>query len=62
MLDYKFEYDDGVCCCYLKYENITFYGESKCHPEDEDMKSERTGCFIAECRANLQLMRWRRDY
>lgn len=62
MLDYKFEHCDSYYQCYLKYGTMTFYGEARCHPEDEDMKSERTGYFIAECRANLQLMRWRRDY
>ena len=62
MLNYKFEHSDYIYQCYLTYNGITFYGEAKCHPDDYDMCSERTGYFIAEMRANIQKLRWCRDY
>ena len=62
MLDYKFEHSDYCYQCYLTYKGMIFYGEAKCHPDDYDMCSERTGYFIAETRANLQKLRWCRDY
>jgi hypothetical protein len=31
-----------------------FTGEATCHEDDKDMASERTGCFIAECRAVIK--------
>ena len=61
MLDYKFEHSDYCYQCYLTYKGMIFYGEAKCHPDDYDMCSERTGYFIAETRANIQKLRWCRD-
>lgn len=61
MLNYKFEHSDYIYQCYLTYKGVIFYGEAKCHPDDYDMCSERTGYFIAETRANIQKLRWCRD-
>ena len=61
MLNYKFTHYDYCYQCYLSYKGTVFYGEAKCHPDDYDMCSERTGYFIAEMRANIQKLRWCRD-
>jgi hypothetical protein len=50
---YVFYIDENNSYCDLTYNNLTFTGVATCHPEDEDMKSERTGYFIAEMRANI---------
>lgn len=56
-------YNDGkTYSCDLTYKDITFTGEAFCHPDDEDLKSERTGYFIAEMRANIQKLQWIRDW
>ena len=62
MLKYNFSTDENYSYCELRYNNLTFTGIAQCHPEDEDMKSERTGYFIAETRANIQKLQWVRDY
>ena len=54
----------GIClsvCSFtseIKYNNITFTGDAKCLPEDKDFESERTGCFIAEVKANIKKLKY----
>jgi hypothetical protein len=62
MLDYRFSHYDYTYQCQINYNGITFFGEAKCHPDDYDMCSERTGYFIAETRANLAKLRYCRDH
>ena len=62
MLKYEFRKEGNCSYCDLTYNNLTFTGVAECHPDDEDMMSERTGYFIAETRANIQKLRWCRDY
>jgi hypothetical protein len=62
MLKYNFYTEDDYCYCDLTYNDLTFTGTAKCHSDDYDMKSERTGYFIAETRANIDKLRWVRDY
>lgn len=59
----QYYYDDinGLASCTIKYKNLLFTGTSKCHPDDEDFMSEHTGCFIAEVRANIKVLKFRRD-
>ena len=58
----KFETCENKSYCYINHNGITFYGEASCHPDDLDMQSERTGYFIAETRANIKLLQYKRDY
>lgn len=62
MLKYDFRTEGNYSYCDLTYNNLTFTGVAQCHPDDMDMLSERTGYCIAEIRANLQKLRWVRDY
>ena len=62
MINYKFEQYDSTYLCYIDRDGVKFFGEAYCHPEDEDMKSERTGYFIAETRANISMLRYIRDH
>ena len=63
MNNIQYYYDDvnGVASCTIRYKNLLFTGTSKCHPDDEDFMSEHTGCFIAEVRANIKVLKFRRD-
>ena len=61
MLSYKFEHSDYIYQCYLTYKGIIFYGEAKCHPDDYDMCSEKTGCEIALNRAYIKLLKHYRN-
>ena len=53
--------DNGVAACELIYKGRAFKGEAHCHLDDYDFQSERTGCFIAECRAELAMLRYRKN-
>lgn len=54
--------DTGTAICVLTDDkNRTFVGEAMCHPNDEDMMSERTGCELAFRRAKLEYLRTVRD-
>lgn len=59
----QYYYDDtnGMASCTIKYKNLLFTGTAKCHPDDDDFMSEHTGCFIAEARANIKVLKFRRD-
>lgn len=61
--DISFVYaDGGHSCCIIKYKGLEFVGESNCHPDDMDMESERTGLCIAEARANIKLMKFKKNF
>ena len=62
MIKYNFYTENDVYYCDLTYNDLTFTGEARCHPDDQDVKSERTGYFIAETRVNIEKLRWCRDY
>lgn len=59
----KYFFDDvnGYASCSIKYKNLIFTGEAQCHPDDDDFMSDKTGCFIAEARANIKLLKHRRN-
>jgi hypothetical protein len=58
MNNITFNYNEGYAHCEIKYDNIIFTGDAKCLPDDNDFESERTGCFIAEMKANLKKLKY----
>lgn len=60
MIDFKWEDNDCICTIKLK-NNITFTGIAKCHPNDEDMLSNRVGEEISYHRALINVMLYERD-
>lgn len=60
--EFSWDAESGTAICILTDEKgRTFIGEATCHPNDEDMMSERTGCELAFRRAKLQYLRTVRD-
>ena len=57
-----YEYNEGSAKCIINYNGLDFIGMAKCHPEDEDMESERVGMTIAETRASIKVISFIRDY
>ena len=45
---FTWDLETGEALCVIKDKDKIYYGVAKCHPDDFDMKSEKTGCFIAE--------------
>ena len=61
--DISFGYaDGGHSCCIIKYKGLEFVGEATCHPDDMDFESERTGLCIAEARANIKVLKFKRKF
>lgn len=58
-----FEWDEeaGVAFCTLTDGRKSYIGTAKCHPNDEDMKGEKTGCEIAFMRAKIEALKDYRD-
>lgn len=56
-----FSWQDGEAICVLNDGKKVFYGAASCHPNDEDMMNEKTGCEIAMRRAELKYYRYCRD-
>lgn len=54
---------DGYTTCIIKSANSSreFIGEARCHPDDADMMSQKTGYEIAFQRAKIQAIRAYRD-
>ena len=46
---------------YVTYNGITFATEATCHENDYDFESERTGLQIADIRANIRILQYKRD-
>ena len=47
--------ETGIATCSMSYNNKEIIGMAMCHPEDEDMMSEYTGCAIASMRAEIEM-------
>lgn len=60
-MNITFSYQDGRSVCTIEYKGICFIGDAKCHEQDADFQSEKTGLQIAEIRANIKLLQFRRD-
>ena len=60
-IKYYYDNETGVASCTIKYKNQWFSGTAVCHSDDKDFMSEHTGCFIAEVRANIKVLKFRRD-
>lgn len=43
------------------YDNKTFIGTAQCHPDDEDVASERVGAIIAESRAAIKYFQYLKE-
>ena len=58
-----FHWDEeaGVSSCILSDGERVYTGFAHCHPDDEDMKGEKTGCEIALRRAKIAALRGYRD-
>ena len=58
-----FEWDEeaGIASCILSDGEKIYTGFAQCHPDDEDMKGQKTGCEIAFRRARINALRGYRD-
>ena len=54
----SYYYDNGYAIFTIHYKDCAFRGDAKCHPDDTDMMSERTGLTIAEARAHIQMQKF----
>lgn len=61
-IEFAFDEKLGYARCLMIYSGQAFEGGAKCHPDDMDMISERTGCCIAEARAYIKALRFKRDH
>ena len=57
---YEWDADYGIAECWIRDGDCKFYGHAVCHPDDDDFMSERTGCYIAEVRAGIKRLKWKR--
>lgn len=53
---YNYDPDLKKANCIVEKNNIMGMGEAKCHPDDIDICSERTGMYIAENRAMINYL------
>ena len=58
---FTWDEDKLMASCIITDRNQTFIGIAQCHPDDEDMSSEKTGCEIAFRRAKINALRSFRD-
>lgn len=59
--NYLFDPDTGVATYIYEYEGQYFTGIAHCSPEDKDMQNEYTGIWIAQLRAEIKLLQYRRN-
>ena len=58
---YKFDSERGIATVYILSGDLSFIGMAKCHKDDEDFMSEKTGLQIAEVRAEINFLKHIRD-
>ena len=58
---FSWDPEEGAALCVIQDKDKTYYGIANCSPEDKDMMSEKTGCFIAEKRAYIMALAGYRD-
>ena len=58
---FSWDPEEGTALCIIQDKEKTYYGIANCSPEDRDMMSEKTGCFIAEKRAYIMALQDFRD-
>lgn len=54
---FEWDAEEGLAVCTLTDGVKYFTGFAKCHPDDNDMKSEKTGCYIALQRAEIDYLK-----
>ena len=58
---FNWDEETGIASCILSDGEKVYTGFAQCHPDDEDMKGEKTGCEIALKRAKINALRGYRD-
>ena len=58
---FNWDENTGVSSCILSDGEKVYTGFAQCHPDDEDMKGQKTGCEIAFRRARINALRGYRD-
>ena len=58
---FNWDEETGVASCILSDGEKVYTGFAHCHPDDEDMKGQKTGCEIAFRRAKINALRGYRD-
>lgn len=58
---FTWDEESGVASCILSDGEKVYTGFAQCHPDDNDMKGEKTGCEIAFKRARIHALRGYRD-
>lgn len=58
---YTWDEEKGIATYIINYKGMEFGESAFCHPDDQDMKSKLIGLHIAEARASLLYLRYRRD-
>lgn len=57
-----YNYSDGTASCTMFYDNKSFTGTTSCYPEDKDMESALTGYYIAEMRALIKVLKYKKNF
>ena len=58
---FNWDEETGISSCIVSDGEKVYTGFAQCHPDDEDMKGQKTGCEIAFRRARINTLRGYRD-
>lgn len=58
---FNWDVETGTATCIISNGEKVFCGVAVCHPEDLDMKSEKTGCEIAFLRARIKYYQYYKE-
>ena len=56
----KFKKNGNIILCIIKKYGKDFIGKSKLHPDDVDLRSDLVGKTIAEARAKIKLIKFKK--
>ena len=58
---FNWDEETGISSCIVSDGEKVYAGFAQCHPDDTDMKGQKTGCEIAFRRARINALRGYRD-
>lgn len=60
-IHFNWDASSGEALCTIQEKDNFYYGTAVCASQDKDMMNEKTGCFIAEKRAKINMLKHKKE-
>jgi len=60
-MNFNIDNERFICSCSIEYKDKVFTGIAFCAPSDKDMFSKRTGTQLAQARAEIKYLKYKKE-